>query len=392
MRFLRYTICVFLFTFLTLNLHSQAKQSKTLKKSNSPKEIYETILKTGGLFDKQDLGKQLGKFGNSSYPYTNLLLKDKHYWNRIAGIESAEISSDKEIEKNILDLLANDHMTTRESKEFIQKRYQRIENLYLNKIKEENDLYKVKELIASIPLPIPNQSKLFLSEAVSNISDKSRELAFEKLAQAYDPSKPKESDDVFLRSFIEDRSLRVSVLEYIQSKGDKSDLRIFTEILGEKSSPFKEKTIALRALNQWGTISEQKTMYEKILSFPNKEEDLKYVAIHVFSNLKSENIRKELCSLTQNSTNQEVRITAAVELIPYDNIINIPCLEEVAVEKINVSPPPHLGDAALAIITFGITGFVKARNESKRKEHFFVRQKSVHSHLQYLKKWKEEGG
>lgn len=162
------------------------------------------------------------------------------------------------------------------------------------------------------------------------------------------------------------------------------------DILNSENDSFKEKSIALRAIRDWASISEQKIIYEKILTDKSSNDSLKYVAIQVLPNLRSEAIRQNLCNLSQTNPNQEMRLSAALALIPYDNTENIVCLEKISNETIETKRQSNIKDAVAVVLTFGIAGFINARNETIRRQHFTLNQTKIREHLIYLKKAKAE--
>jgi hypothetical protein len=351
---------------------------------------YNLILKTGGLSKKRKLAIELSTYKTKSISFIKLLLNDENYWNRIAGIDAASHFADSEIEDKIFELYTKDHMTTSESKNFIQNRFLELETKYVDLYNHEEEIRRKEDLTKLIIFPIPEKTHKILMAELDSKNGKNRELALNVLIKNFDSKQRTNPDDTYIRSYIMDPVLRLSVIEYIQTKGNKDDLPIFIEILNSENDSFKEKSIALRAIRDWAMISEQKIIYEKILTDKSSNDPLKYVAIQVLPNLRSETIRQNLCNIAQTNPNQEMRLSSALALIPYDITENIVCLEKISNETIETKRQSNLKDAVAVVLTFGISGFINARNETIRRQHFTLNQTKIREHLNYLKKAKAE--
>ncbi|WCL49111.1 HEAT repeat domain-containing protein [Leptospira sp. GIMC2001] len=373
-----FTIAI-IFTMAGIDFELQAQES-----------VYNSILKTGGLFEKKNLGVKLSTYKSKSLPFIKLLLNDKSYWNRISGIEAAKGFADAEVDEKILNMFRDDHMTTSETKQYIQDRYSKFESKFIELYRNEFDTRKKQDLLRLIMYPIPSKTQKMLKEEIEQKNEKNREIAFGVFTNNANKIKNINPYDSYIRNYLQDPTLRVLVIDYIQANGSKQDLPIFLEILDSEKSSFKEKSVALRALRDWASINEQRKYYEEILTENSPNDSLKYIVIQVLPYIKSEKIRTNLCELSQRNSSQEIRITAALALISYDNALNIPCLEKIAIEKIDPKPPANLGDAIIVIMTFGISGFKNARDEQVRRQNFTSNQTKIREHLNYLKKTLEE--
>ncbi|MDF3822134.1 hypothetical protein P3G55_19670 [Leptospira sp. 96542] len=357
----------------------------TAETSKNPKQLYSSILAVSGLKQKEDFAKGFRSFGNESIPYILNLLDDQNYWNRIAGIKGSEFFRNQDLNSKILQLYKRDHMTNSESKEFLVSRYIELETIILNQIENEKDAGVQKKLLGLVPLPIPNESKLFLISKIKDLKFANRVEIHSILKSEIKLGKSAKEDQLFLRSFLDDPILRIPTLEFIEETGSNEDLNIFLDIIKETSSSYTEIGPSLRAMQKWGSISIQKSNYETLLQNA-KEDRTKYMSMLLFFNIKSESLRLSLCKIATSHSAQEMRLVAALSLVYYDSATNIPCLERMATEKIESAPNPTLGDLAIGILTFGISGFKKARDESNRRIHFAERQTTINSHLNYLRK------
>lgn len=355
------------------------------QKNSSSESIYQSILKEPGLSEKERLGNLLGKKGNPSFDFTMKLLKDESYWNRIAGIKSASQSSNDLIDKEILNLFVTDHMTTSETKEFVVKKFPKFENEFIDIYGEESSELKKRQMADIIPNPPSQKMMLFLKSEINKGNQSSRDIAFNTIAR---PSNLKGSihpEDTFLRSLLNDKSLRINSLEYIQKSGSNKDLKVFLDVLEKDDSNFSEKSISLRAVKDWGTLQDQLKQYENILKNLYGDDASLYLAIQIFPDIKSEFLRKNLCKVALGGASQELRISASMSLILYDTKENLDCFERIVQEKVDPSPPTSLRDAIAVVFTFGIAGFKMANDENKRRVDFFTRQERIREHLKYLK-------
>lgn len=165
---------------------------------------YNLILKTGGLSEKRRLAIELSTYKTKSISFIKLLLNDENYWNRIAGIDAASHFADSEIEDKIFELYTKDHMTTSESKNFIQNRFLELESKFVDLYNHEEDIRRKENLTKLIIFPIPDKTHKILKAELDSKNGKNRELALNVLIKNFDSKQRTNPDDTFIRSYIKD--------------------------------------------------------------------------------------------------------------------------------------------------------------------------------------------
>ncbi|MCC5816064.1 MAG: hypothetical protein JJT78_15040 [Leptospira sp.] len=373
--------------FVPVNaVFAQGNAIRKESKIGNAKETYESILSSKWLQEKKDLGKHLAGFEKKSHEYILKLLDDKNYWNRLSGIESAEIESSPDIRKKIFSLYESDHMTRSATQDLITKQFINYERRFLNLLKNTNDEKKRKDLTLLIPMQIPNLTMMQMEEDLNSKNIGIRKVAFQALSLRIKSHPNPEGLDSRLRSYIKDPAMKSTVYKHIQKNGTKNDLDIFLSVLEDPKSEFADNTTALRALKKWGSVEQETKVYQRILSQKPVDEKLAYIAIQIFPDTRSDKIQTQLCQLSKTSSSQDLRLESALALIPYNDKRNIPCFERIAEETLEPSRAPNIVDAAAVVLTFGIAGFHKAKIERNRRSNFETKQSRIKSHLIHLLK------
>lgn len=350
------------------------------KISNDPKTIYNKILETGGLFDKKDLGTSLGKLGKESEPYIIQLLKNDHYWNRHAGISAGTEFSSPAINDSLLNLFIKDHMVSEDIKTLILSKPKRFEDGIINSWKKETGYDQKKKLLEVMQDGTSPKITAILKKEISEPASKLRKEAFLSLS-----SKAKKNEDEFLRSFLDDAVLRVSVLQHIYTFGSVSDKEYMIGILEEDTSPPEEKTIALHSMKKWGSFSEQRKELLRALVSKKNPAGISTQAIYLFGEIRSPEIRTELCRHAQNGSSQELRLAASESLIPYQEIANRACIKRISEENYeSQSSKTTMGDVIAGIFTLGFTPIMNAIKENQTRDAFLARQNRIKEHIKFL--------
>lgn len=101
--------------------------------------------------------------------------------------------------------------------------------------------------------------------------------------------------------------------------------------------------------------------------------------------MRSENIRTALCDLSKESLDQNIRLTAAQTLIPFQDTKNIDCLKGISRENHQpASSKFGVADAVAMFFTLGLSNLMKGIQENKSRSDFLARQNDIRNHLQFL--------
>lgn len=345
-------------------------------------KIYNSILSENSLFRKQELGTKLGKLGGKADVYIDRLTADQNYWNRIGGVYALAEQDTKNSREKMISLYVSDFMTEFEIMNFVSKDPKKYQETVLGRFKTEKKDGR-KKLLKLFGKNSYLPAVKVLREEIDSRKSELRLDAFKVLSS-------QDSDqDQYLRSFIEDKTLRTAVLEYILQKGKISDKEYMNSILKNSKSPAEEQIIALRFLKNHGDFDEQKSAYQRILSDSKNADTLLLYSMTDFKEFRSEEIRKQLCGYAQKGRIQPVRILAAENLIPYQDKKNVKCMEKIADEPFETAKREL--NAFEILITLGTLGFseiLKNVAENNSREKFTVRQKAVQDHLAFLNRMK----
>ncbi|MBP7279963.1 MAG: hypothetical protein KBA66_00200 [Leptospiraceae bacterium] len=214
-----------------------------------------------------------------------------------------------------------------EIKKDIQKYVDIIIKLY-NKGLDKED----REMLIDLISYSKNQSgEKFLKDIVTNKSSEDRTFGFKKYIQDY------KVDSNFIKSQLEDKQLRLHSLTYVVDRGKKEDYEIFQKIIFNANAPNEERILAVKAAMLWGTEVAKKEIYLFVLQKTN--EIVIAPSIIIFENVKSDEIREELCRVSKKGQSQITRSNASYALTVYDTNQIIPYLipalsEEFLYEKL----------------------------------------------------------
>jgi hypothetical protein len=363
-----------------LFLGSLALASKDPSKSNKAKLIYHSILKNGWLEEKKNLGYELGLLGEDAEPFVIKLYSEKSYWDRYAAISASTNYFSSSVNKSLVKIYLEDHMTEDESEKALQLHI----DLYVPELIKVWDSpvnmeskKKVLKLLAISNLP---QARELTKSEIENTKSKYRVFAFESLC-----SKNPISDGEYIRSKINDKELRFASLKYVLETGDQKDKQLMIDILNEPKISSFEFTYAIGGIKKWGTLAEQELEYSKALQNPKYDESLKIYSIYLFKEIRSEPIRSSLCELADNAKYQTARLTAAESILPYQNLQNRKCLQRISKEEYQPSSSSFgFIDVVAMFATLGLSNVIRGIQENRSMANFLGRQNEIKKHLQFL--------
>lgn len=261
--------------------------------------------------------------------------------------------------------------TIAEIKKDIQKYTTIIIKLY-NKGLDKDD----REMLIDLISYSKNQSgEKFLKDIVVNKTSEDRTFGFKKYIQDY------KVDSNFIKSQLDDKQLRLYSLTYVVDRGKKEDYEIFQKIIFDANAPTEERILAAKAAMLWATEVAKKEIYLFILQKGN--EVLVAPSIIIFENVKSDEIREELCRVSKKSQSQITRSNASYALIVYDTTLIIPYLipalgEEFLYEKLTGL------DVLTGLMSLGTTALAKGLPLLQTKEEFENRKVKIAETLKKL--------
>lgn len=258
-----------------------------------------------------------------------------------------------------------------EIKKDIQKYVDVVIKLY-NKGLDKED----REMLIDLISYSKNQSgEKFLKDVIGNKSSEDRTFSFKKYMQDY------KVDSSFIKSQLDDKQLRIYSLLYVVDRGRKEDYEIFQKIIFNANAPNEERILAVKAAMLWGTEVAKKEVYLFILQKAN--EVVVAPSIIIFENVKSDEIREELCRVSKKSQSQITRSNASYALTVYDTTQIIPYLipalnEEFLYEKLSGL------DVLTGIMSLGTTALAKGLPLLQTKAEFDNRKIKIAEALKKL--------
>lgn len=258
-----------------------------------------------------------------------------------------------------------------EIKKDIQKYVDVVIKLY-NKGLDKED----REMLIDLISYSKNQSgEKFLKDVIGNKSSDDRAFSFKKYMQDY------KVDSSFIKSQLDDKQLRIYSLLYVVDRGRKEDYEIFQKIIFNANAPNEERILAVKAAMLWGTEVAKKEVYLFILQKAN--EVVVAPSIIIFENVKSDEIREELCRVSKKSQSQITRSNASYALTVYDTTQILPYLipalnEEFLYEKLSGL------DVLTGIMSLGTTALAKGLPLLQTKAEFDNRKIKIAEALKKL--------
>jgi hypothetical protein len=258
-----------------------------------------------------------------------------------------------------------------EIKKDIQKYVDVVIKLY-NKGLDKED----REMLIDLISYSKNQSgEKFLKDVIGNKSSEDRTFSFKKYMQDY------RVDSSFIKSQLDDKQLRIYSLLYVVDRGRKEDYEIFQKIIFNANAPNEERILAVKAAMLWGTEVAKKEVYLFILQKAN--EVVVAPSIIIFENVKSDEIREELCRVSKKSQSQITRSNASYALTVYDTTQILPYLipalnEEFLYEKLSGL------DVLTGIMSLGTTALAKGLPLLQTKAEFDNRKIKIAEALKKL--------
>ncbi|MBK8398120.1 MAG: hypothetical protein IPL26_23130 [Leptospiraceae bacterium] len=215
----------------------------------------------------------------------------------------------------------------------------------------------------------------FLKDVIANKTSDDRSFGYKKYIQDY------KVDVSFVKSQLEDKQLRLHSLMYVVDRGKKEDYEIFQKIIFNANAPNEERILAVKAAMLWGTEVAKKEIYLFVLQKAN--EVVVAPSIIIFENVKSEEIREELCKHSKTAQSQITRSNASYALIVYDTTQNIPYLipalnEEFLYEKLTGL------DVLTGLMSLGTTALAKGLPLLQTKAEFENRKIKIVDALKKL--------
>ncbi len=363
-------LLLFIFHF-PVTLFADAKKAESL---------YQAILKNGWLEEKKELGRRLGGMGAPAESYILKLLNHDSYWERHAGIEACLKFNSPPVNKKLVNLYLEDHMTDSEAERVLKENVNRYMPILILEWESSRKKVDRERILTIIGESNSDSAVKIIRDEIEDKTSPFRIKAFQILA-----SKKSNNENEYIRSKLGDKDLKSMVLKYILETGNKADKDLMLEVLKDPKTGDQELIWALGGIKKWGTYLEQETEYAKTLESRTLGESSKEYAMILFKEFRNESIRGSICELAKKAKVQETRMTAAENLIPFQDIKNITCIQRMA-DEAYIQGQSHYGaiDIFATFITLGFSNVMKGIQENKSRANFSARQAEIKKHLQFL--------
>ena len=339
-------------------------------------KLYQDILNASSPWDKSKLAVQMGKLGTADAKAKLLrLLDNKSYWNREGAASGLALFRDYAVCSILLDRMFSDHMIDdvieKALADNMENHFDAISDKYKG-MTDKKQRERVIGLISSSRIP---RGEAFLKSIAGDENSPDRELAFKSITLSYPAGNYQ-----YIRSRTDDGALRVYALTYLAERGRPEDLGLFREIIDKKDAP-RCRLIAYKAVNRWGDDRLKQRVFLEALREP--DETLAQGGILVFTAVRSESIKPELCRLVRDGTAQMTRISAALRLRDYVSADVVPFLV-MALDE-NFVPKERTGiDIFAAFLTMGISSVFDHIGQKQRKSAFEYDRNEIANHLKRI--------
>lgn len=353
MKHLKFSLTFFLITF---SLFAQTSESE---------KIYQSILQATFTQDKIEIAKTLFKKNECKEgTYTLRLLKDSHYWNRETGVFLVGECRNPNLDIAVCNLFLEDHMTRLSIRSLIQNEPSRFSKILVSSYKPDLLFSTKRELFQLFELSQDEVTSNFLQGIIKNQTSPDRLLAFEALLKH-----KKESNNSFVRNFLNDKDLRKYSLHWLAESGNKSDLKLYQEILANPNSELEELLSACIAINKWSEEKEKKATYLRFLK--EDTQNLLPSLFSIFDGFLDDDIFKEIGRLSRAGKTQIIRTEATLQLKKYSGSKKYPYIILFLQEEYQAQNQDHAGDTIATVMTLGLHGIFKGLEENKRKGKFY---------------------
>lgn len=339
-------------------------------------QLYNTILHKSFISDKIPVAEELGNMKTKNAREKLLqLLGDSSSWNREPAARGLFVMKDESLAPVLFDRMVSDHMIN----SVIQDQFIKHCELYFNFLSEKYKSVSEKNLRDKI-IDIIGASRIqrgdrFLKVIIENENSDDREIAFKNLSTNF-----KNNNYQYIRKYKDESIFRIYALTFLMENGTADELAIFKSILENKEEP-RYRLIAFRAVNKWdGDAAKHAAFLDALRS---QDETLVQGGMFVFTSVRSDAVKTELCRLVKKGGSQLTRITAVLRLKDYTTTDIVPYFilglreEYIQRERGGV-------DIFATVITLGIASIFYDINQKHKKRSFEDTKAEIAAYLKKI--------
>ncbi len=338
--------------------------------------LYNSLTKEPFIPEKRKIAEELGRLGTADAKAKLLgLLGDQASWNRTAAAMGLFALPDAGAGPELLNRMLSDRMIDDDIaagfRSHIRAYYDFLTVKY-RELPDQKGRERIIEIISSSKTP---RGEAFLKGIIEDEGSKDREFTFKNLAAHYPTGNYQ-----YIKSHTDLPVFRVHALTFIVERGTPEELALFKVIL-EKREEVKYRLIAYKAVNKWGDDALMHRVFMD--SLRENDETLVQGGMYVFTGVKSDTVRNELCKIVKKGAFQMTRMAAALRLKEYTSPDIIPAL--VIILRENYIQRERGGaDIFATIITFGIASVFDDISRKRQRTSFDNSKLEIAGHLKKI--------
>ncbi len=335
--------------------------------------LYNSLMKEPFIPEKRKIAEELGRIGTADAKAKLIgLLGDQSSWNRTAAVKGLFALPDAGAGPELFNRMLSDRMIDDDIAAGFRSHISAYYGFLTVKYRETTDQKSRERIIEIISSSKTPQGESFLKGIIEDSGSNDRECAFKNLAINY-PS----GNYLYIKSRRNTPAFRVHALTYIVDHGTPEELAIFRDVL-EKREEVKCRLIAYKAVNKWGDDALRHRVFMD--SLRESDETLVQGGMYVFTGVRSDAVRTELCRIVKKGTFQMTRMDAALRLKEYASADIIPAL--VLILRENYIQRERGGaDIFATIITFGIASVFDDISRKRQRASFDSNKQEIAAHL-----------
>ncbi|HPV43690.1 MAG TPA: HEAT repeat domain-containing protein [Spirochaetota bacterium] len=338
--------------------------------------LYNSIMKEAFIPEKSRIAEELGRLGTADAKAKLLgLLGNQSYWNRTAAVRGLFALPDSSAGPALLKRMLSDHMIDDEIaagfRTHLRGYYEFLTAEY-RKMPDQKSRDRIIDIISSSKTPL---GEAFLKSIIDDEGSGDRENAFKSLAACY-PS----GNYQYIKGRRDIPLFRVHALTHIVDRGTPDELAIFRAIL-DKREEVKYRLIAYKAVNKWGDDAYRHRVFME--SLREGDENLVQGGIMVFTGVRSDAVKTELCRVVKKGKFQMTRMEAALKLRDYTSPDVVPPLIMILKEDY-IQRERGGADIFATIITFGISSVFDDISRKHQRRSFDNNKLEIVGHLKRI--------
>jgi len=335
--------------------------------------LYNAIMREAFIPEKSRIAEELGRLGTADAKDKLLgLLGDQSSWNRTAAVRGLFALPGPSAGPALLKRMLSDHMIDDEIAAGFSKHlgvYYEFLSAEYRKMPDQKSRDRIIDVIGTSKTPM---GESFLKSIIDDEGSGDRENAFKNLAACYPAGNYQ-----YIRERRDIPLFRAHALTYIVDRGAPDELAVFRTIL-EKREEVKYRLIAYKAVNKWGDDAYRHRVFME--SLREGDENLVQGGIMVFTGVRSDSVKTELCRIVKKGRFQMTRMEAALRLRDYTSPDIVPSLIMILREDF-IQRERGGADIFATIITFGIASVFDDIGRKHQRRSFDNSKLEIAGHL-----------